>query len=86
VDNDRFFRHDFGKAVRTFAVTKELLVWEADLAVCKAFPLSLGDIFGNGTAFFLGKARHDGQQQFTLAVKGVDVLFFKVDFYAFCCL
>ena len=31
----------------------------------------------------LCQARHDGQQQFALAVEGVDVFFFEVDFYAF---
>lgn len=49
----------------------------------KPLPLSPGHVLRNGAAFFLCQARHDGEQQFALAVKGVDVLFFEVDFYAF---
>lgn len=82
-DNDRFFRHDLRKTVHALSVTKELLVWQIHLAVGKPLSLTPGHILRNGTAFFLRKARHDGQQQFAFAVKGVDVFFFKIDLYAF---
>lgn len=77
VDNDRLFRYNFGKTVCAFSVAKELLIWQVDLPIGKPFSLAPGDIFGYGAAFFLRKARHNGQQQFALAVKGVDVLFSK---------
>lgn len=83
MDNDRLLRNDFWKTVRSFAIAEELLVWEVDLSIGKPFSLSPGNILGYGAAFFLCQARHDGEQQFALAVKGVDVLFFEVDFYAF---
>ena len=82
-DNDRLFLHDFGKTVRSLAVTEELLVWEVDLSIRNPLPLSPGHVLRNGAALFLGKARHDGEQQFTLSVKGVNVLLFKVDLDAF---
>ena len=83
MDNDCLLRNDFWKTVRSFAIAEELLVWEVDLSIGKPFSLSPGNILGYGAAFFLCQARHDGEQQFALAVKGVDVLFFEVDFYAF---
>ena len=82
-DNDCLLRNDFWKTVCAFAVTEELLVWEVDLSIRKPLPLPPGHVLRNGAAFFLCQARHDGEQQFALAVKGVDVLFFEVDFYAF---
>lgn len=83
MDNDCLLRNDFWKTVRSFAIAEELLVWEVDLSIGKPFSLSPGNILGYGAAFFLCQARHDGEQQFALAVKGVNVLLFKVDFYAF---
>ena len=77
-DNDCLLRNDFWKTVCAFAVTEELLVWEVDLSIRKPLPLSPGHVLRNGAAFFLCQARHDGEQQFALAVKGVDVLFFGV--------
>ena len=76
-------RNDFWKTVRSFAIAEELLVWAVDLSIGKPFSLSPGNILGYGAAFFLCQARHDGEQQFALAVKGVDFLLFEVDFYAF---
>ena len=83
VDNDCLLRNDFWKTVRSFAIAEELLVWEVDLSIGKPFSLSPGNILGYGAAFFLCQAGHNRQQQFALAVKGVDVLFFEVDFHAF---
>lgn len=70
-DNDCLLRNDFWKTVCAFAVTEELLVWEVDLSIRKPLPLSPGHVLRNGAAFFLCQARHDGEQQFALAVKGV---------------
>ena len=52
------------------------------LAVGEALPLSPGDVFRNAAAFFLGKARHDGDEQFALAVKCENTFLFKVTFHA----
>ena len=82
-DNDRLLRYNFWKAVRSFAVTEELFIWQVDLPVGEAFSLPPGYILRNGAAFFLRQARHNGEQQFTLAVEGVNVLLFKVDLDAF---
>ena len=49
------------------------------LSVRKAFALAPCDVFGNGATLLLGKARHDGDQQFAFAVEGVDTLLFKID-------
>ena len=51
-------------------------------AIGEALALSPGDVFGNAAAFFLRQRGHNGDEQFTLAVKGVDTLFFKVAFHA----
>ena len=75
-------RDDFRQAVRAFAVTEELFVGQADLTVGKALSLAPGDILGDGAALLLGKAGHDGDQQLTLAVKGVDVFLLEIDLHA----
>ena len=64
-------------------IAEKLLVRKADLTVGEPFPLSPSDVLGDGAGFFLCKAAHDGQEQFSLAVKRVDVFFFKIDLDAF---
>ena len=76
-DDLRFLRNDLRQSVGTFAVTQELAVRDADLTVGEPFPLSPSDILGNGAAFLLGKARHDGDEQFPFGVEGHDVLFLE---------
>ena len=65
--NLRLLRHNLRQAVRPFAVAEEGFIRQRHLSVCKAFSLAPCDIFGNGAALLLGKARHDGDQQFALA-------------------
>ena len=36
-------------------------------------------VLGNGPAFFLREARHDGQKDFAFTIEGLDVFFFKID-------
>ena len=60
-----------------------MLIGHADLAVSELLPLAPGDILRDGSALLLGQGRHDGDQQLALAVQGVEVLLFKVDFYTF---
>ena len=55
----RFLRHDLRQTVGPLAVTKELAVGNADLAVGKTFPLTPCNIFRNGSAFFLCKGGHN---------------------------
>jgi hypothetical protein len=40
--------------------------------------LSPGAVLGNAPGFLLRKARHDGDQQFSFAVEGPDVLLLGV--------
>lgn len=51
-------------------------------AIGEALALSPGDVFGNAAAFFLCQRGHDGDEQFALAVKGVDALLFKVTLHS----
>ena len=43
--------------------TEEATVGEADLPIRHALALPPSDVFGNGSALFLRKARHDGDEQ-----------------------
>ena len=81
-DDLRFLRHDLRQTIRPLAVPEEGFVRQRDLSVRKAFALAPCDVFGNGAALLLGKARHNGDQQFTLAVKGVNTLFLEIDLSA----
>ena len=76
-DDLRFFRDDLRQSVGTFAVAQELAVRDADLTVGEPFPLSPGDILGNGTALLLSQTGHDGDEQFALGVEGHDVFFLE---------
>ena len=60
-DDGRFLRDDLRQAIRSFAVAEEGRIRHRDLSVRKALPLAPCDVFGNGAAFLLGKAAHDGQ-------------------------
>ena len=44
--------------------------------------LTPGDVLGNAPAFFLRKPGHDGNKQFTLAVKCENSFLLKVTFHA----
>ena len=57
-----FLRNDLRQPVGTFAVTQELAVRDADFTVREPFPLSPGDILGNGTALLLRQTGHDGDE------------------------
>ena len=81
-DDLRFLRHDLRQSVGTFAVTEELSVGNADLAVGEPLPLSPCDIFGDTAALFLRKARHDGDEQFPFGVEGHDIFFLEEAFAA----
>lgn len=76
-DDLRFLRDDLRQSVGTFAVTQELAVRDADLAVGEPFPLSPGDILGNGTTLLLSQTGHDGDEQFSLGVEGHNVFFLE---------
>lgn len=41
----------------------------------------LGDVLGDGSAFFLGERTHQGNEKLAGAVHGVDILLLKVDCY-----
>ena len=76
-DDLRFLRHDLRQSVGTFAIAQELAVRDADLPIGEALSLPPGDIFGDAAAFLLGKARHDGDEQFPFGVEGHDILFLE---------
>ena len=61
---------------------EKLRVTDADLTVREALALSPRDVLGNRAAFLLRQRGHNGKQQFTLAVEGEYVFFFKVAFTA----
>lgn len=69
-------------AVRAFVIAEERTVGEAHLAVSHPFAMTPGDVFRNTPAFLLGKAAHDGQQQFAFSVKSPDVFLLEKAFYA----
>lgn len=81
-DDLRLLRYDLRQSVGPFAVTEELSVGNADLAVGEPLPLSPGNVFGDAAAFLLGKARHDGDEQFPFGVEGHDIFFLEEAFTA----
>lgn len=76
-DDLRLLRNDLRQTIRTFAIAQELAVRDADLPIGEALSLPPGNIFGDAAAFLLGKARHDGDEQFPFGVEGHDILFLK---------
>ena len=82
-DNDRLFGIQHQVAVRATVITQEPLERYGDLTVCKPFPLTPGAVFGDGAAFFLGKAGHNGNQQFALGIQRPDILFLEINLHAF---
>lgn len=76
-DDLRFFRDDLRQSVGTFAIPQKLTVRDADFPVGEALSLPPGNVFGDAAAFLLGKARHDGDEQFPFGVEGHDILFLK---------
>ena len=74
-----FLFDNLWQPVFAFFIAKEMLVPKADLAICKTLTLTPSDVVGNGAAFFLSDAGHDGDEQFTLAVQRVDALFLEID-------
>ena len=82
-DSLRFLRHDFRKSVRALPVAQKVAVRQADLPIGESFSLAPGDVLRNGAAFLLRQGGHNGNQQFPLAVQGVDVLLLEVDLHAF---
>ena len=76
-DDLRLLRNDFRQTIRTFAIAQKLAVRDADFPVGEALSLPPGNIFGDAAAFLLGKARHDGDEQFPFGVEGHDILFLK---------
>lgn len=76
-NNLGFFFIDDGDTTLTTVIAEKMLERHRDLAVCKTLSLTPGDVLGDASALFLGKAGHDSNQQFAFTVKGVDVLFFK---------
>ena len=64
-------------------VSEKLFIGQGDLAIGEPLTLAPCDILRNGPGLLLREARHDGQKQLAFAIKGVDVLFFKVDLDTF---
>ncbi len=60
-------------------VSEELLVGQTVFAVCKTLPLTPLYIFRDRPGLFLCQAGHQHDEEFTLAVQGVDILFFKIN-------
>lgn len=71
-----FYKHRF--AVRSLIVTEKVFIRQIVLPVSEALPVTPFYIFGYGAGFFFGKAGHQGDEELTFAVQGIDVLFFKI--------
>ena len=78
-DHLGLLRVDHQIPVLASVVAEEPFERDRDLAICKTLSLAPCAVLGNGPAFFLREARHDGQQDFAFAVKGPDVFLLKVD-------
>ena len=79
LDHLGLLRVDHQIPVLASAVAEEPFERNRDLTVCKAFSLAPCAVLGNGPAFFLREARHDGQQDFSLTVEGPDAFLLKID-------
>ena len=56
-----FFNHP-RKTVFAFLISKKMLIANAYLSIGGAFPFTPGNVIGDGAAFFLRYAGHDGNQ------------------------
>ena len=83
LDGLRLFLIDHKAAVRPPVIAQEPLVSHTCLAIGKPFPLSPGGVFRNAPALLLGKAGHDGDEQFALGIQCPDILFFKINLHTF---
>ena len=59
-----------------------MAIRQADLSIGETLSLAPGDVLRNGAALLLRQRGHDGDQQFALAVQGVDIFLFKIDLHA----
>ena len=59
-----------------------MAIRQADLPIGESLSLAPRDVLRNGAALLLRQRGHDGNQQFALAVQGVDVLLLEVDLHA----
>ena len=80
-DGFRFLRHNLRQTVVALPIAQEVAVRQADLSIGETLSLSPGDVLRNGAALLLRQGGHDGNQQFALAVQGVDVFFLEVDLH-----
>ena len=68
-DHLGLLRVDYQIPILASVVSEKPFEGNRDLAVCKAFSLTPRAVLGNGPAFFLREARHDGQQDLPLPGK-----------------
>ena len=68
----------FQRSGLAFVVSKEAAIRHSDLSIRHPLPVSPRHVQGNGSAFFLAEAGHDTDQQFSLAVKGPDILLLEI--------
>ena len=68
-DNDRFLLHDFHLPIRrAFFVAEEVGITQAHFAVREPLALSPSGVVADVPSLLLGKAGHDGDEQFALGV------------------
>ncbi|CRH94243.1 Uncharacterised protein [Chlamydia trachomatis] len=53
-------RIDYGLAVFAAIVSEEVAVGHINFSVLETLPVTPGDVLGDRSGFFLGKAGHDG--------------------------
>ena len=73
-----FLFDHLGQSVFALFEAEKLLVANADFSICKTLALAPCHVVGNGAAFFLSNAGHDGDQQLALSIQRIDALFFKI--------
>ena len=83
-DDLRLFGNDLQRLVAVaLFITEEVGVSEAEPPVGEPFALTPCDVLADGPGFFLRQGTHDREQQFALAIKGVDVFLLEEALHAF---
>ena len=82
VSNDfRLLRNNLRQTAFAFSIAQKVSIGQTNFPVSKPFSLSPCDVFGNRTAFFLCKTRHNRDEQLAFAIKSPNIFFFKETFH-----
>ena len=70
--------HDLHRSVLALFIPKKVRVGYCHLSIRDSLSPAPCDVFRDRPAFLLRQRRHDGDQQFALAIQRVDILLFRV--------